>query len=109
MTETRLILDHVYERALIACRCLQAADGQIDVSDPLETFIDDVKLARPTIFVPVPRLWLKFQQGMWNVVHLQSKLLSPAAEAFHYFIIERGEAHLLAHDAPLLQRAAPAP
>jgi DNA-binding transcriptional LysR family regulator len=41
---------------------------------------------------------------MWNVVHLQSKLLSPAAEAFRYFIIERGEAHLLAHDAPLLQR-----
>ena len=44
---------------------------------------------------------------MWNVVHLQSRLLSPAAEAFRYFIIERGEAHLLAHDAPLLQRAPP--
>ena len=42
---------------------------------------------------------------MWNVVHLQAKLLSPAAEAFRYFIIERGEAHLLAHDEPLLQRA----
>ena len=39
---------------------------------------------------------------MWNIVHLQSKLLSPAAEAFRYFIIERGEAHLLAHDEPLL-------
>ena len=44
---------------------------------------------------------------MWNVVHLQAKLLSPAAEAFRYFIIERGEAHLLAHDAPLLQQPAP--
>jgi LysR family transcriptional regulator, low CO2-responsive transcriptional regulator len=42
---------------------------------------------------------------MWNVVHLQSKLLSPAAEAFRYFIIERGEAHLLAHDGPLLKQA----
>ena len=40
---------------------------------------------------------------MWNIVHLQSKVLSPAAEAFRYFIIERGEAHLLAHDAPLLR------
>jgi DNA-binding transcriptional LysR family regulator len=38
----------------------------------------------------------------WNIVRLQSKLLSPAAEAFRYFVIERGEAHLLAHDAPLL-------
>ena len=39
---------------------------------------------------------------MWNIVRLQSKLLSPSAEAFRYFIIERGEAHLLAHDEPLL-------
>lgn len=38
----------------------------------------------------------------WHVVHLQSKVLSPAAEAFRYFIIERGEAHLLAHDEALL-------
>ena len=44
---------------------------------------------------------------MWNIVHLQSKVLSPAAEAFRYFIIERGEAHLLAHDAPLLRGLAP--
>jgi DNA-binding transcriptional LysR family regulator len=42
----------------------------------------------------------------WNVVHLQSKVLSPAAEAFRYFIIERGEQHLLEHDRPLLQRDA---
>jgi LysR family transcriptional regulator, low CO2-responsive transcriptional regulator len=39
---------------------------------------------------------------MWNVVHLQSKVLSPSAEAFRYFMIEHGEAHLRAHDEPLL-------
>lgn len=39
----------------------------------------------------------------WNVVHLLSKVLSPAAEAFRYFILEHGEAHLVAHDTPLLQ------
>ncbi|MFG5409486.1 LysR family transcriptional regulator [Piscinibacter sakaiensis] len=38
----------------------------------------------------------------WNVVHLLSKLLSPAAEAFRYFVLEEGEAYLRAHDAPLL-------
>ncbi len=38
----------------------------------------------------------------WNVVHLAAKLLSPAAEAFRYFILEHGEAHLRAHDAPLI-------
>ena len=38
----------------------------------------------------------------WNVVHMQSKLLSPAAEALRYFILEHGEAHLAAHDRALL-------
>jgi len=45
---------------------------------------------------------------MWNVVHLQSRVLSPAAEAFRYFIIERAEAHLLAHDEALLRPVAAA-
>lgn len=43
----------------------------------------------------------------WNVVHLLSKVLSPAAEAFRYFILEEGEAHLMQHDAPLLGPATP--
>lgn len=30
----------------------------------------------------------------WNVVHMLSKLLSPSAEAFRYFVLERGEAFL---------------
>jgi DNA-binding transcriptional LysR family regulator len=41
----------------------------------------------------------------WNVVHLQSRTLSPVSEAFRYFLIEHGEQHLLAHDAPLLRPA----
>ena len=40
---------------------------------------------------------------MWHIVHLQSKVLSPSAEAFRYFIIERAEAHLVAHDEALLR------
>ncbi len=39
----------------------------------------------------------------WNVVHLLAKLLSPAAEAFRYFILEEGEPYLVAHDTPLLK------
>ena len=42
----------------------------------------------------------------WNLVHPLSKLLSPAAEAFRYFVLEEGEAELRAHDAPLLAAAA---
>ena len=33
----------------------------------------------------------------WNVVHMLSKLLSPAAEAFRYFVLERGEGYLAEH------------
>ncbi|AKJ31746.1 LysR family transcriptional regulator [Caldimonas brevitalea] len=38
----------------------------------------------------------------WNVVRPSSKVLSPAAEAFRYFILEEGERHLMAHDRELL-------
>lgn len=38
----------------------------------------------------------------WNIVRLQSKVLSPAAEAFRYFVIERGEAYLQTHDAEVM-------
>jgi DNA-binding transcriptional LysR family regulator len=30
----------------------------------------------------------------WNVVNTAARQLSPAAEAFRYFVLERGEAHL---------------
>ncbi|CAD5369082.1 HTH-type transcriptional regulator CfxR [Rubrivivax sp. A210] len=42
----------------------------------------------------------------WNVVHMGNKLLSPAAEAFRYFLIEHGQAFLGAQDGPLLRPAA---
>ena len=41
----------------------------------------------------------------WNVVHLPSRVLSPAAEAFRYFILEEGETYLAAHDRPWLDAA----
>jgi len=39
----------------------------------------------------------------WNVVHPLSKLLSPAAEAFRYFVLEHGESGLAAQFADLGQ------
>ena len=39
----------------------------------------------------------------WFIVRMQSRQLSPAAEAFRYFMIEHGESHLLQHDGPLLK------
>ncbi|MCU0958266.1 MAG: LysR substrate-binding domain-containing protein [Hydrogenophaga sp.] len=39
----------------------------------------------------------------WNVVHNLSKLLSPAAEAFRYFMLERAEGFLADKYGPLLR------
>jgi LysR family transcriptional regulator, low CO2-responsive transcriptional regulator len=41
----------------------------------------------------------------WNVVHTQSKVLSPAAEAFRYFMLERGESYLASRFGRYLQLA----
>lgn len=43
----------------------------------------------------------------WNVVHTLSKVLSPAAEAFRYFMLERGEAYLARNFGAHLQLAHP--
>ncbi len=40
----------------------------------------------------------------WNIVHLVAKVLSPAAEAFRYFVLEHAEAMLSQQDEELLGR-----
>ena len=80
-TLSYLPLAHVYERAVVECRNLMAGDGQVFFSESLATFIDDVKRARPTVFVSVPRLWLKFQQGVLQTMpadKLEALLADPA-------------------------------
>jgi long-chain acyl-CoA synthetase len=54
-----LPLAHVFERASFV------AGGHIFFAEALDTFVADIQRARPTIFISVPRLWLKFQQGVF--------------------------------------------
>ena len=44
------------------------ADGNVHVyfAEALDTFVKDLQRARPTIFASVPRLWTKFQQGVFS-------------------------------------------
>ncbi|MES2125657.1 MAG: AMP-binding protein [Pseudomonadota bacterium] len=58
-----LPLAHVVERAYIMCGSM-VGGGHVFFAEALDTFVADVKRARPTLFVSVPRLWLKFQQGV---------------------------------------------
>ena len=58
-----LPLSHVAERALVEHGVL-ATGMQIFFAESLETFTADLQRARPTVFFSVPRLWVKFQQGI---------------------------------------------
>ena len=59
-----LPLAHAYERGAVECPILFSGEGHIFFADSAATFAEDLKRARPTVFVSVPRLWLKFQQGV---------------------------------------------
>ena len=58
-----LPLSHVAERALVE-HGLLAVGMQVWFAESLETFTSDLQRARPTVFFSVPRLWVKFQQGI---------------------------------------------
>lgn len=60
-----LPLAHVFERAAVECVAMWAG-CQLFFADSLDTFVSDIKRARPTLFQSVPRLWLKFQQGVFE-------------------------------------------
>ncbi len=59
-----LPLAHIFERAWISCAGFVMGRGHIFFAEALETFVQDLQRARPTVFISVPRLWLKFQQGV---------------------------------------------
>lgn len=63
-----LPLAHVLERAWVQCAALVAGNTHIYFAQSLDTFIQDLNRARPTTFLSVPRLWLKFQQGVFSKV-----------------------------------------
>jgi long-subunit acyl-CoA synthetase (AMP-forming) len=58
-----LPLAHVMERSIVFLPSLLYG-FRVYFADSLETFVDDLKRARPTIFASVPRLWLKFKAGI---------------------------------------------
>ena len=60
-----LPLAHVMERAVVECSSFYSG-MQIFFAERLDTFAQDLKRARPTVFLSVPRLWLKFQLGVFQ-------------------------------------------
>jgi long-subunit acyl-CoA synthetase (AMP-forming) len=58
-----LPLAHVAERAFIEMNSL-CHGYRVYFSVGLETFSDDLRRARPTVFISMPRLWTKFYQAV---------------------------------------------
>ena len=62
-----LPLAHAMERGYIECTSF-IAGFRLYFADSLDTFLADLQRARPTVFLSVPRLWLKFQQGVYSKI-----------------------------------------
>ena len=79
-----LPLSHVYERASIECSFLYEGRGRVFFTESVETFVEDLKRARPTLFCSVPRLWLKLKQAILRAVpqeRIDAALADPAGAA----------------------------
>ena len=68
-TEGRMLsylpLAHSFERSWVEAVSLVDGGTRIYFVESLDTFGSDLQRARPTVFISVPRLWLKFQQGVF--------------------------------------------
>jgi long-subunit acyl-CoA synthetase (AMP-forming) len=60
-----LPLAHALERAWVEGASLVDGSNRVFFAESLDTFVEDLRRARPTLFMSVPRLWLKFQQGVF--------------------------------------------
>ena len=58
-----LPLSHIAERVMVE-HALLATGMQLFFADSLDTFAQDLRRARPTFFFSVPRLWVKFKEGV---------------------------------------------
>lgn len=58
-----LPLAHVFERTFVELASVYAG-FHLFFAESLDTFVEDMKRAQPTLFLSVPRLWVKFQQGV---------------------------------------------
>lgn len=64
-TLSYLPLAHSYERSWVEASSLVDGGNHVFFAESLDTFLADLNRARPTTFASVPRLWLKFQQGVF--------------------------------------------
>lgn len=60
-----LPLNHIAERVLVETAAITSG-GTISFADSLDTFVANLNETNPTLFFAVPRIWTKFQQGIFK-------------------------------------------
>jgi len=60
-----LPLAHAFERTIVETQGFLVG-FHVYFAESLETFVEDIKRARPTLFISVPRLWQRFQSGVFT-------------------------------------------
>lgn len=58
-----LPMSHAAERIIVELNSLYA-NGSVSFSEGLATFAEEIRSVQPTFFFAVPRLWVKFKQGV---------------------------------------------
>jgi DNA-binding transcriptional LysR family regulator len=108
---TRAAMEHFLQEARVAPRVVMEMSSN-------ETIKQAVMAGMGLSFLSLHTLQLELERKLiavldvqgtpvvraWNVVHTLSKVLSPAAEAFRYFMLEHGEA-FFAHEFGLYEIA----
>lgn len=69
-----LPMSHAAERIVVEMTSLYAPGTTVSFSEGLETFGEEIRSVQPTFFFAVPRLWVKFKEGIDAAV-------PPAAQA----------------------------
>lgn len=86
-----LPMAHITERSLITMHSLYKW-VTIYFNESLETFAEDLSIAKPTFFITVPRLWAKFQSKVLSVIpdeQLQEMLNAEGGDAIAASIREK--------------------
>ena len=56
-------LSHIAERLLIEMGSIYCG-GKVSFAESLDTFAQNLSYSQPSVFLGVPRIWTKFQQGI---------------------------------------------
>ena len=87
-----LPLAHIAERGVVLIHSLTCG-GEVYFNQNLETFLDDLKYARPTWFLAVPRIWTKLQLGIISKIgqdKLNSLMVDPASAEQTRIMVQQG-------------------